>query len=127
MIAGICLQIGDVRASEDGSPLIIHSASSCTNPASYSRVFDKHIFPYWDADPPEPRLTRKPYKHPDDPSVYVRDGGLLYWVSATVKLHCHHFQVSLDIAKYQMLDTLHSQVQGQLDLRMLLRLAPSCL
>jgi len=60
--------------------LVVHAASSCTYPANYYHLMRTIVFPYWNADPPEHRLSKKNYKSVDHPTAWVPEDSFAFKV-----------------------------------------------
>ena len=60
--------------------LVVHNASSCTHPANYYHLMKTIVYPYWAADPPEHRLSKKNYKTVDHPTAWVQEDSLKFKV-----------------------------------------------
>ena len=60
--------------------LVVHNASSCTHPANYYNLMKTIVYPYWAADPPEHRLSKKNYKKVDHPTAFVPEDSLKFKV-----------------------------------------------
>lgn len=61
--------------------LVVHNASSCTHPANYYHLMKTIVYPYWAADPPEHRLSKKNYKQVDHPTAWVPEDSFAFKVS----------------------------------------------
>lgn len=61
--------------------LVVHAATSCTHPADYYNLMRTIVHPYWAADPPEHRLSKKPYKTMDHHTAWVPEDSLVFKVS----------------------------------------------
>ena len=60
--------------------LVVHNASSCTHPANYYHLMKTIVYPYWAADPPEHRLSKKNYKPVDHHTAWVPEDSLAFKV-----------------------------------------------
>ena len=60
--------------------LVVHNASSCTHPANYYHLMKTIVYPYWNADPPQHRLSKKNYKKVDHPTAFVPEDSLKFKV-----------------------------------------------
>ncbi len=60
--------------------LVVHSATSCSHPADYYNLMRHVVHPYWAADPPEHRLSNKPYKSLDHPTAVLPEDSLAFKV-----------------------------------------------
>ena len=58
--------------------LVLHAASSTTNPCNYAHLLRNVVHPYWSADPPEHRLSNKAYKSVDHPTAFVPETSLVF-------------------------------------------------
>ncbi|EIE20590.1 hypothetical protein COCSUDRAFT_48572 [Coccomyxa subellipsoidea C-169] len=58
--------------------LVVHAATSCTHPADYYNLMRTVVHPYWAADPPEHRLSSKPYKSLDHPTAVLPEDSLAF-------------------------------------------------
>ncbi|BDA50523.1 probable fatty acyl-CoA reductase 1 [Coccomyxa sp. Obi] len=58
--------------------LVVHSATSCSHPADYYNLMRHVVHPYWAADPPEHRLSNKPYKSLDHPTAVLPEDSLAF-------------------------------------------------
>lgn len=65
---------------DDKNALVVHSAVSTTHPPDYYDLMRKIVHPYWMADPPEHRLSNKPYKSLDHPTAVVPEDSLTFKV-----------------------------------------------
>ena len=73
-------------ALQAGPTLVVHAASSCTNPCNYASLLREVVHPYWSADPPEHRLSNKAYKSLDHPTAFVPEKSLLFRVRPLERL-----------------------------------------
>ena len=71
-----------------GPTLVVHAASSCTNPCNYAHLLRHVVHPYWSADPPEHRLSNKAYKSMDHPTAFVPEKSMLFRVRARPRPCC---------------------------------------
>ena len=70
------LQVG----TDPGAPFIVHAATSATHPQAYYQLFEGHVLPFWQAQPPRQRLTKKPYKSIHDRNAVLREDSLTFQV-----------------------------------------------
>ena len=68
--------------------LVLHAATSTTNPCIYITVMTETVHPYWVNNPPpaNARLTTKPYKSMDHPTAILPENSLTFKVC--YKLSC---------------------------------------
>lgn len=59
---------------------MVHAATSCTHPANYYNLMRTIVHPYWSADPPDHRLSKKPYKTVDHHTAWVPEDSLVFKV-----------------------------------------------
>ncbi len=61
-------------------PLIAHAATSTTHPHAYHELFENHVLPFWQQNPPRHRLSKKPYKSIWDRNAVLREDSLTFQV-----------------------------------------------
>ena len=66
--------------TDPGAPFIVQAATSTTHPQAYYQLFEGHVLPFWQAQPPRQRLTKKPYKSIHDRNAVLREDSLTFQV-----------------------------------------------
>ena len=73
---------------DPNTALVVHAATSCTHPADYYNLMRHVVHPYWAADPPEHRLSSKPYKSIDHPTAVLPQDSLTFKVTPNPHFPC---------------------------------------
>ena len=66
------------------TPLIAHAATSTTHPHAYHELFESHVLPFWQQNPPRHRLSKKPYKSIWDRNSVLQEDSLTFQVQPSL-------------------------------------------
>ena len=66
------------------APLIAHAATSTTHPHAYHELFENHVLPFWQQNPPRHRLSKKPYKSIWDRNTVLQEDSLTFQVQPSL-------------------------------------------
>ena len=81
-----------MQADVGHKALVLHAATSTTNPCIYVAMMKEIIHPYWVNNPPpvNARLTTKLYKSMDHPTAIIAENSLTFKVCHKALLPVHY-------------------------------------